>query len=85
MKHWTIAEARRSLSALLRAAAHEPQSIYNRDRLVAGVVAPEHLAEVAVRRSIADAFDELRVICREESYRPLLPPRRNRRNPFADR
>ncbi len=48
--------------------------------------APQFVAwkEERAGRSIADAFDELRQLCREEGYRLRVPVRKNRPNPFAE-
>ncbi len=65
---WTVAKARQHFAELLQQAALEPQSVCNRDRPVAAVVdfetfrRFEQWREVAMSRSIADAFDELRGI-----------------------
>jgi prevent-host-death family protein len=87
---WSIVAARREFAALIRAAEERPQLIKNRNRLVAVVVDPaeyvrfEEWRSGAGGRSVADAFDELRSICREESYELLIPDRADRPNPFVD-
>ncbi len=87
---WSIAEARKHFAELIESAVKEPQAVYRRDRLVALVVDPEMLKEFVAwkeeraGRSIADAFDELRQLCREEGYRLRVPVRKNRPNPFAE-
>jgi hypothetical protein len=86
--NWKIGQAKQRFSEVVREAAEEPQRIYRRDRLVAGVIDGETLEEFLDwkrsrdRRSIADAFDELR---RERGgEEPFEPPaRRDRKNPFA--
>lgn len=80
MSRWTIADARRRFATVLRSAAREPQAIYNRDRLVASVVAPDQVERTP---SIADSFAELRRTCEEEGYELIVAKRRNRANPFA--
>ena len=83
---WTIARARQGFSELLRATRSQPQSIYNRDRLVAAVIDAETYEEF-VRWSheykaatIADAFDELRAIARGEDGLLEAPSREDRDN-----
>ena len=85
---WTVAEARRRFSELIRSAASEPQPIYNRQRLV-GVVVDVETFEAFLRwredqagRSVADALEELRAICQAEGYRLEPPGRSNRDDPF---
>ena len=88
--HWKVAEAKQRFSDLVRQAAREPQLFYNRERLVAAVVDAETFAafqawrEQEERRSLADAFAELRQIAAEEDYTLELPPRLNRANAFVD-
>ena len=87
---WSVVEARRQFSALIRAAEERPQLIKNRNRLVAVVIDPEEYARFAEwtsgtrGRTVAEAFDELRAICREENYELLIPERVDRPNPFVD-
>lgn len=87
---WKVAEAKQKLSEVVRASAHGPQLIYNRDRLVAAVLSPEEFQEFQswkqseARRSLADAFGGLRQLCAEEGYVLETPPRRDRANAFAD-
>ena len=89
-KQWSIAEARRSFSEVVSSAAHEPQALYNRGRIVAAVVDADELREFhewksgQSRPTVADAFAELREICREERYVLAVPERTNRPNAFAD-
>ena len=87
---WKIAEAKQKFSQLLKNAHTSPQLIFNRDRLVAAVVDAERFeafetwAKVVQRRTLADAFAELRAICSEEGYSLETPPREDRPNAFAD-
>jgi PHD/YefM family antitoxin component YafN of YafNO toxin-antitoxin module len=87
---WTIARARQRFSELLRKTEAEPQAIYNRDRLVAAVISPGSFGEYSAwrertrRRSIADAFDDLRRILAEEEYQLEIPPREDRRNEITE-
>lgn len=88
-KGWTIADARRRIAEVTRAAAREPQALYNRDRLVGVVVDPDEYEqfrrwrEQQNSRTLADDFAELRAICAEEDYELIVPERRDRPNPFA--
>jgi PHD/YefM family antitoxin component YafN of YafNO toxin-antitoxin module len=88
--HWKVAEAKQKLSDIVRQAAREPQLIYNRDRLVAAIVDAQTFAafqawcEQNERRSLADAFAELRQIADEEHYSLDLPPRLDRAKAFVD-
>lgn len=87
MGKWRVAEAKQRFSQVVRAAAHEPQQILNRDRLVAAVVDAESLRafeawRAGQRRPIGEAFAELRRICAEEGYTLEAGSRRNRRNPL---
>jgi prevent-host-death family protein len=88
--HWKVAEAKQKFSDIVRQAAREPQLIFKRDRLVAAVVDAETFAafqawrEQQERRSLADAFAELRRIAAEEDYTVELPPRHDRPNAFVD-
>lgn len=89
---WNVAQAKQRLSEVLRAAAAEPQRIYNRRKLVATVVDGETFEEFwrwkqqdERRTSIGDEFAELRAICAEEGGWELpVPERRDRPNPFAE-
>ena len=87
---WNVADAKQQLSQVIRAAQQEPQWIYNRDRLVAGVVEPETLQEFLSwreqtrRPSLGEAFAEFRRLCADEQYELVIPERHDRPNPFAD-
>lgn len=87
--NWSLAEAKQRFSEVVRRAAEEPQLIYNRDSLVAVMVQPEDLRgyeawrEERERRTVGDAFAELRAICAEEGFELPPPPREDRPNPFA--
>jgi prevent-host-death family protein len=86
---WNIAEARQRFSEIIRRSAETPQLIYNRNRLVAAVIAAEDYrafqawSEQASARTIAAEFAELRQIMREEDYELNLPPRSTRPDAFA--
>ena len=86
--NWKIGQAKQRFSEVVREASEEPQWIYKRDRLVAAVVDAEGLDEFLQwkrgrnRRSLAEAFDELRRVRGDEA--PIeAPPRMDRPNPFA--
>lgn len=87
---WSIAEAKQKFSAMLRAAATEPQQILNRGHVVAAVIdATTFEAFQAWRRqqetiSLAEAFAELRELCAEEHYTLTTPTRQDRKNTFAE-
>ena len=89
-KGWSLAEARRSFSEVVSSAAHEPQPLYNRGRIVAAVIDADELAAFRAwkaRRaapSLADAFAQLRELCRRERYELVIPDRADRANPFSD-
>lgn len=88
--NWKIADAKQNFSEVVKAAEDEPQWIYKRDKLVAAVVPAETLKEflgwrrLNERRTLGEAFAELRRICEEEGYTLEIPPRQERPNPFAD-
>jgi prevent-host-death family protein len=92
-----MAEARRRLPDLLRAAQREPQILYRRDEPIGAVVSASELDRLDVSAapgSIAEAFVELRSILTIEGETLegeergeidlVVPERRNRPNPFAD-
>lgn len=89
-QRWTTARAKQRLSELLRAAAREPQFIFNRDRAVAvllDVATYEEFRDWCERRSkpsLEEAFAELRQICAEEGYSLDTGAREDRPNPFPD-
>lgn len=82
--NWTIGEARRHFAELIRAASHQPQPIYRRDKLAAVLVDAEQYREFEQwrkehrGRSVAEAFAEYRAIADAESYALEIPERRNR-------
>jgi prevent-host-death family protein len=87
---WKIGQAKQRFSEVVRRASAEPQLICNRDRIVAAVVDARSFERLRTlrdeegRRSLAQAFAEFRAVAKRERYRLALPPRRNRRNAFAD-
>lgn len=77
---WTIVEAKKKLSQVIRAAEEEPQWLCNHGRLVAVVVEPGVFAEFLAwqrerRTSIDEVFSELRKLCAEEGYTLDIPSR----------
>ncbi len=88
--NWKIEQAQQQFSQLIGNATEEPQLIYNQQQLVAAVVEPELFQEFLEwkdqhhKRSLADAFAELRQICVEEDYTLEIPPRQDRFNPLID-
>ena len=86
-KPWTIATAREHLPELVGLAAHEPQRVYRRDRLVAVVVSPELADQVEQisRPSLATKLAELQRLCAEDGFELTAPARRDRANPLAPR
>lgn len=87
---WRIGEAKQKFSEVVRAAEDEPQRIYNRERLVAAVVAPNDFEEFLAWRekrrkgSLADSIRELSRISAEEGFTFDLPRREGRPNPFTE-
>jgi prevent-host-death family protein len=87
---WKIGQAKQRFSEVVRRASAEPQLICNRNRIVAAVVDARSFEKLRAlrdeegRRSLARAFEEFRAVAKAEQYRLSLPPRRNRRNAFAD-
>ena len=74
MKRWLTGEAKQQFSEVLRQSEKEPQQIFNRDRLVAAVIsAPtyeefERWRESKRRRTVGEAFDEVRELCTRYGY-----------------
>ena len=79
--HWKIGEAKQRFAEVVRAAEDEPQRIYHRGRLVAGLVDAQTLEEYLAwrdrrgRRTIADAFTELRELLHDEPEGLTFPER----------
>jgi len=90
MANWRIAEAQQNFSKLVRAAKREPQSIHNRGRLVAVVIDAAVYEEFEAwrrtrkRRSLGDAFAQLRTLVKKELHPLETLPRRDRLNRFID-
>ena len=86
---WKIAQAKQSFSRLIRSVDQEPQLIYNRERLVAALIAPEDLRELQKyrdrerpRRTLADITARVREVALEDGEELELPPRTSRPNAF---
>lgn len=85
---WTIAEARRHLAEVLRAAGREPQPIYRREELVAVVIDRKSFEEFELwrkgrtRASLASRMAELRRLL--DGVELEAPSRHDRKNPFLD-
>jgi antitoxin (DNA-binding transcriptional repressor) of toxin-antitoxin stability system len=82
---WTIASARQNLPSLVSLAAHEPQAIYRRDKLVARLVAAQDAAESTLGPSLATMLAEIQQICAEEDYSLDAGKRRPRPNPLVEK
>ena len=85
MKKWKISEAKARFSVVVEEGQKEPQAILNRDRPVAvlmGYAEYEELSrlrEEARRPTVSELLDELREIDGEGD--PVIPPRKNRKQP----
>jgi len=88
--NWNVAQAKQRLAELIRAAAAEPQRIFNRSRMVAAVVGAEAFEEFLAwkdqrhDRSIGEDLAELRALCAAEGYELPVVERRDRPNSFAE-
>jgi len=87
--NWTIENARKHFSELLHHVAQEPQVVFNGKQPVATVIDAQTFQEFEhwqlkrqKKRSLAQTFEELRQLCREENYSLELPNRYNRDNAF---
>lgn len=82
---WQVGEAKQQFSELLRRSERQPQLIYRRNRLVAAVVAMDETKAAALNEpvTLADRFDEIREVFRQEKAHLRVPPRRDRKNDFA--
>ena len=74
MARWLTGEAKQRFSEVLRQSEQEPQQIYRRDRLVAAVISADTFEEfeswrhARQRRTLAEAFDEVRELCVRYDY-----------------
>lgn len=87
---WSVADARSHLSTVIAAAGGEPQVIESRGQAVAVVVgveaygAFERWRREHPTRTMAEAIEEVRLICAEDAYTLDPEPRDTRANPFAE-
>jgi hypothetical protein len=88
MTLWKVAEAKRSLSRLLRDAETEPQLIQNRDRLVAAILGAEEARAYLEWRgrqrvpALSDLVADLVTESAREGYELPCVPREDRPNPL---
>lgn len=74
MNDWHTGEAKQRFSEVIRRSEDGPQRIYRRDHLVAAVISAEAFEEFRKwreerqRRSLADAFDEVRELAAHYDY-----------------
>ena len=74
MSRWLTGEAKQQFSEVLRRSREEPQRIFRRDRLVAAIISAEDYEDYASwreaksRRTLGDAFDEVRELCARYDY-----------------
>lgn len=89
MSKWLTGEAKQRFSEVLRQSESAPQRIYRRDRLVAAVISAEAFEEFerwqesAYRRTLGEAFDEVRELCVRYDYELDTGERVDRRS-WAD-
>jgi hypothetical protein len=92
-RRWTMAEARKRLPDVVRAAEREPQVLYRREKIVGAIIGPQELQKLrpdvaAPKGTIEDKFAELRKILDEEgidsAFPEGFPERSTRPNPFVD-
>jgi hypothetical protein len=87
--NWKVAKAKQRFSEVVRKAAEAPQLVYNRERMVAAVIDAQTYQDFQAwregreRRSLADAFDELRRQLPAGTRALPRVPRRDRRNAFV--
>ena len=86
--NWSVAEAKEQLSEVLRRAATRPQTITKRARDIAVVVDAGEFREfqqwknAGGKKTVAQAFEDLRRISGTRGPALKAPARRNRRTPF---
>jgi prevent-host-death family protein len=90
MKHWMTGEAKQQLSEVLRRSVEEPQEIFRRDRLVAAVISAEDYREFSswreerARKTLGEAFDQVRELFTAYDYELDTGSRRNRDTPLDE-
>jgi hypothetical protein len=82
---WKVGSAKQRFSELLRKAAESPQTIRNRERLVATVLGPDDSRlflewRSKRRRPMSELLHEARQIAADENYELVVPPRVDRQN-----
>ena len=84
MGRWLTGEAKQQFSEVLRQSENEPQRIFRRNRLVAAVISAKVFEEFErwrhsmQRRTLGDAFDEVRELCARYDYDLDTGQRRDR-------
>lgn len=86
--NWSVAEAKEQLSEVLRRAAIRPQTITKRARDIAVVVDVQEFREfqkwknAGGKKTVVQAFEDLRRISRARGPALKAPARRSRRTPL---
>ena len=86
--NWSVAQAKEQLSEVLRRAATRPQTITKRARDIAVVIDVQEFREfqqwksAGSKKTVAEAFEDLRRIGGTRGTALKAPARRNRRTPF---
>lgn len=81
---WKVGEAKQQFSELLRRSERQPQLIYRRNRLIAAVIAVDESNAPALHQpTLAERFDEIREVFRQEKARLPTLRRRDRKNDFV--
>ncbi len=84
MDKWRVGEAKQRFSEVLRHSETRPQQIYRRDRLVAAIISAvtyeefESWRRERSRRTLGEAFDEVRELAATYGYDVEVPERRDR-------
>lgn len=89
---WNIASAKQQFSEVVRRAAEEPQTIYNRDRAVAVLLSADEFEafkkwrEQQRKPSLVEQFEAIRAALIAEGFTDgiEIPPRTDRPSPFDD-
>ena len=89
---WNIANAKQQFSEVVRLAAEEPQTIYNRDRPVAVLISADEFEayrgwrEQQKKSSLVELFEKIREALVADGFSDgiEIPPRTNRPSPFDD-
>jgi PHD/YefM family antitoxin component YafN of YafNO toxin-antitoxin module len=84
MSNWLTGEAKQQFSEVLRRSETEPQKIFRRNHLVAAVISAQVFEEFEQwrdsrrRRTLGDAFGEVRELCARYDYELDTGDRRDR-------